>query len=101
MLELSNYDFIVGPYNIKRYFLNKKSSNYTYNFKFLTKEELEGLLFGKVEKEAILYLIKKYSYTFLVASKIISYINKGGEIELREELIKNNLIKIDKYNKKL
>ena len=101
MLELSNYDFIVGPYNIKRYFLNKKSSNYTYNFKFLTKEELERLLFGKVEKETILYLIKKYNYTFLVASKIISYINKGGEIELREELIKNNLIKIDKYNKKL
>lgn len=71
--------FIVAPSATKKYFLNLKNKNSEYNFKFLTKEELQEHTFGKIKKdEAILLLMQKENINFSIAKKYVNFLGRGA-----------------------
>ncbi len=109
--ELFLDTFIVAPSATKKFFLNLKYKNPRYNFKFLTKEELQEHTFGKIDQDkAILLLMKKEQFNFSIAKRYVNFIKRGarGKVDDKinfdsfKSLLENNkLIKLDETFKHL
>lgn len=99
---------IVAPFDMHTSFLNFKKANPHFNFKLMSKEELLFNVFFSYSDKATFYLYKK-GYSFENAKELLSnlYFLKGDSSskikllnQIKEELLKNNLLKTNPLFKK-
>lgn len=106
MYDITNLNknaVIICPNSTKEQILQIINDDFSYNYKFITKEELFNNVYFSYDKKAILYLMKKnYSYeSSLEILQNLTFINRGNDklnelSSLKDELLNNNLLKTNK-----
>lgn len=103
LTKLNKTGVIICPNSTKEQILQIINDDFSYNYKFITKEELFNNVYFSYDKKAILYLMKK-NYSYESSLEILQNLNfiKGGNNKLdelsslKEELLNNNLLKTNK-----
>ena len=103
LTKLNKTGVIICPNSTKEQILQIINDDFSYNYKFITKEELFNNVYFSYDKKAILYLMKKnYSYeSSLEILQNLNFITRGNNkldelSSLKEELLNNNLLKTNK-----
>jgi len=95
MYDLRNNDLVITNSNIKeKILLNITESKKIISIKIMTLKDFKNKFFGYYDERAIYYLMKKYNYKYNVAIKCLENVNFNKE--LKDELLNNNLLYIDK-----
>lgn len=94
---------LIAPYQMHKDLLKKyRQKDIFSDVKTISKEELLGQHYGRVEDPAIPYLMKKYHYSYDNVSSIIPFIpfvNKEpiNLFEMKEDLLKEHLLIRNEY----
>jgi len=99
--KISN-SIIVGPYELKSYFLLLRDEYPLINFSYENKENVLENIFGKYNEQAIIAAMKLKNLTYNIAKKELSYLVSGSTNRKEyESIYEKSLIYTDKYYKKL
>lgn len=96
---------IVAPYQMHKNLLKKYRQKEAFlDVKTISKEELLGQYYGRIEESAISYLMKKYQYSYDNISAILPYIpyvdkEPNNLFEIKEDLLKEHLLIRNEYLK--
>lgn len=103
LTKLNKTGVIICPNSTKEQILQIINDDFTYNYKFITKEELFNNVYFSYDKKAIIYLMKKnYSYeSSIEILENLNFIARGNNkldelSSLKEELLNHNLLKTNK-----
>lgn len=108
-MELKRNTIIICPNEKKEELISKFQANLEYGVKYISKSELISSLTFSYDYKAVIYLMNNRGYSFTNAKEILDNISflKGGTskldklLEIREELIKNNLIRKNEIFKRI
>ena len=108
-MELKRNTIIICPNEKKEELISKFQDNLEYGVKYISKSELISSLTFSYDYKAVIHLMNNRGYSFTNAKEILDNISflKGGTskldklLEIREELIKNNLISKNEIFKRI
>lgn len=108
-MELKRNTIIICPNEKKEELISKFQANLEYGVKYISKSELISSLTFSYDYKAVIHLMNNRGYSFTNAKEILDNISflKGGTskldklLEIREELIKNNLIRKNEIFKRI
>lgn len=108
-MELKRNTIIICPNEKKEELISKFQANLEYGVKYISKSELISSLTFSYDYKAVIHLMNNRGYSFTNAKEILDNISflKGGTskldklLEIREELIKKNLISKNEIFKRI
>ena len=108
MMEFKDNSIVICPSNVKDFLIKSISINNPFlRIKFFTKEEvLEGVYYSYDDK-TLLYLVKRYSFSYENAKELLDNIthicakpSSQNILEIYEDLLNSNLLyKNDVFNR--